>query len=131
MSIKGYELNALIVVDQVFALTRNKKRNARIALEGTLVLSTFSNHHYSAVCIHRKHRDYCKECGGKQICPHNKHKGYCKICIASKLCQAHQKEKSQCTDCKTQQAPTLLAPKQYPICIHGKNGAMCLKCLCN
>lgn len=68
------------------------------------------------VCIHKKQKAFCIECGGSQICIHEKRKSYCKECKGSQIC-IHDKLKTHCKECKGSQ-----------ICIHDKVKLCCLKC---
>jgi hypothetical protein len=50
------------------------------------------------LCIHRKYKANCKECGGSGICEHNRHRRFCQLCKGSSLC-THGIQKSRCTVC--------------------------------
>lgn len=42
----------------------------------------------SSICIHKKRKDYCRECNGTQYCIHDKLKCWCKICGGRNLCKS-------------------------------------------
>ena len=69
-----------------------------------------------AICIHNKRKTQCKECGGSQICIHNKRKQECKECGGIAIC-IHDKRKSRCKECGGSD-----------ICIHSKRKSDCREC---
>ncbi len=69
-----------------------------------------------AVCIHKKRRSRCKECGGSSICIHKKLRSQCKECDGGSIC-IHKKQRSQCKECGG-----------GSICIHKKLRSRCKEC---
>jgi hypothetical protein len=68
------------------------------------------------ICEHRRRREDCKDCGGKNVCEHHNIKIYCKQCGSTGLCQ-HGKRKSHCKQC----GGTIW-------CSHDKLKTNCLEC---
>ena len=53
----------------------------------------------SRVCVHKRWRVFCAECGGSGLCPHNKRKGTCKACGGAQFCE-HERLRRQCKVCR-------------------------------
>ena len=86
------------------------------------------------ICIHGKHKYFCKECGGRQLCSHDGIKYRCKECGGSQIC-IHGRIKYRCKECGGSQICKHNKQKQQckecggsQICKHGKQKASCKKC---
>ena len=94
-----------------------------------LVINTCPN-----ICIHEKHKYFCKECGGSQICDHDRIKYFCKQCKGAQIC-IHGRVKYRCKECGGSQICEHGKQKQQckecggsQICEHGKQKASCKEC---
>jgi len=76
----------------------------------------------SRVCIHKRWRVFCAECGGTGLCTHGKRKGTCKTCGGTQFCE-HKRLRRQCRTCR----PELKAQK-IALCPHKKRKARCREC---
>ena len=70
----------------------------------------------SAFCKHGKQKSQCRECGGSAFCKHGKQKAICRECGGSAFCK-HGKWKAICRDCGGS-----------AFCKHGKQKATCREC---
>eukprot|EP00961_Rhodomonas_salina_P116701 1570561-Rhodomonas_salina.2 len=37
------------------------------------------------ICVHRRRREWCKDCGGSGLCEHGKRRTRCKLCPAGRM----------------------------------------------
>ena len=88
----------------------------------------------TGVCIHKKIKSICVECGGSGICIHKKIKHQCIECKGASICP-HSKRRSRCIEC---QGGSICPHKQIKsrcaicggnsLCIHKKRKEYCIEC---
>ena len=71
---------------------------------------------FNALCIHKRRRATCKECGGSAFCKHKRIKAQCKDCCGSQICE-HERRRAECKECVGSQ-----------ICEHGHVRSRCKEC---
>jgi hypothetical protein len=70
----------------------------------------------SGICIHKKHKSRCVECKGASICPHSKRRSRCIECNGGSIC-IHKQIKGRCAECGG-----------ADLCIHKKRKDHCTEC---
>ena len=70
----------------------------------------------SGRCIHKKIKHQCVECKGASICPHSKRRSRCIECQGASVCE-HKQIKSRCAECGGSS-----------LCIHKKRKDHCIEC---
>ena len=82
--------------------------------------------HRYIVCEHGHRRDYCKECGGRQICEHGRRRSRCKECkeLSGKSICEHDGQKQWCKKCRARDR----AVRAGRICKHNWMRHYCKEC---
>ena len=89
----------------------------------------------SGICIHKKIKSRCVECKGGSICPHSKRRSRCIECSGGSIC-IHKQIKGRCAECggaslcihKKRKDHCTECAKSECICEHKKRKSRCTDC---